>query len=438
MNVTTLGLLEKVRTSFWFIPSGMVLGAAALSVVGIHVDNAIRGKVIEKLGWFYAGGPEGARAVLAAIAGSMITVAGVVFSITVVLLSLASQQFGPRILRTFIRDRSNQVVLGSFVATFVYCLLVLRTVRGTQSTDFVPYISVTFGILLAVASIGVLIFFVHYAAESIQASSLIAAVGRELEGAIDSLYPDQIGSGDGEGAEPKFQFAGTETAVPSLETGYVQFIDGDELLKLAVEHSLVIEVAANPGDFVRTGDSLVRIEPGRGLDDKVCGALRGTFGLGERRTATQDIDFLFRQLTEIAVRALSPGINDPFTAIECLDRLSAALSRLAGRTIPSGHRRDEQGHIRVITRPVTFAEMARTSLGSVRRYGETHEMVISRLMEAIRDMAPFIRRDEDRDALAEEARHALDASARWSDEWSRRRIEREYQAVFTAFTHEPV
>ncbi len=408
-----------------------------MSVVGIHVDNAISGKVVEKLGWIYAGGPEGARAVLAAIAGSMITVAGVVFSITVVLLSLASQQFGPRILRTFIRDRSNQVVLGSFVATFVYCLLVLRTVRGTQSTDFVPYIAVTFGILLAVASIGVLIFFVHYAAESIQASSLIAAVGRELDGAIDSLYPDDIGSGDAD-EEPEFEFAGSETAVRSVETGYVQFIDGDEMLSVAVENDLVVKVEANPGDFVRRGESLVRVEQDRKLDDKVCRALRATFGLGERRTATQDIDFLFRQLTEIAVRALSPGINDPFTAIECLDRLSAALSRLAGRTIPSGHRRDEQGNVRVITRPVTFAAVARKSLGSVLRYGESHEMVIGRLLEAIREMAPFIHRTEDRDVLAEAARHALDASGRWNDEWSRRRIEREYQAVFTAFTHEPV
>ncbi len=148
---------------------------------------------VDKLGWIYTRGPDGARAVLSTIAGSMITVAGVVFSVTIVALSLASNQFGPRLLRNFMRDRGNQIVLGTFVATYLYCLLVMRTVQGMDGSQFVPHLSVTVAILMAVASLGVLIYFIHHVAVSIQAPELIANVAHELHEAIDRLFPEELG-----------------------------------------------------------------------------------------------------------------------------------------------------------------------------------------------------------------------------------------------------
>lgn len=160
---------EDIRSSFWFVPTLMAAASAVLAMCNIYLDHTLpeswRGN-----GWIYSGGAEGARAVLSVIASSMITVAGVVFSITIVALTLASSQFGPRLLRTFMRDTANQVVLGTFIATFLYCLLVLRTIRGLDEREFVPHLSVTVGVLLGVASLGVLIYFIHHVSVSIQAS----------------------------------------------------------------------------------------------------------------------------------------------------------------------------------------------------------------------------------------------------------------------------
>ena len=177
---------ETIRTTYWAVPSVMALTALALSVGMIQLDRTLTPKLLGTLSWVYTGGPEGARAVLSTIAGSMITVAGVTFSITIVALTLASQQFGPRLLRSFLRDLGNQIVLGTFVSTFVYCLLVLRTVRGNDDAQFVPHLAVTLGVVLAMLSLGVLIFFIHHVSTSIQASQIIASVAADLEASIDA------------------------------------------------------------------------------------------------------------------------------------------------------------------------------------------------------------------------------------------------------------
>lgn len=171
-------LWESLRTSYWFVPTLMTAGGVALSFASVHLDERVNYKWVRTVGWIWAGGAEGARQVLSTIAGSMITVAGVAFSITIVALTLASNQFGPRLLRNFVRDAGNQIVLGTFIATFVYCLLVLRTVRGEDDTEFVPYVSVTLGVAFALTSLGVLIYFIHHVAISIQAENLIASVAR--------------------------------------------------------------------------------------------------------------------------------------------------------------------------------------------------------------------------------------------------------------------
>ena len=220
---------ESVRTTYWAVPSLMAVIAIGLSVAMIHVDEVLTPKFIGTLSWVYTGGPEGARAVLSTIAGSMITVAGVTFSITIVALTLASQQFGPRLLRSFLRDLGNQIVLGTFVSTFLYCLLVLRTVRGNDDAQFVPHLAVTLGVLLAMLSLGVLIFFIHHVSMSIQASQIIANVAGDLEGAVARLFPEQLGQERAprhrEHDRSPRRLRRDASAVPADSNGYVQAID---------------------------------------------------------------------------------------------------------------------------------------------------------------------------------------------------------------------
>jgi uncharacterized membrane protein len=305
----------------------------------------------------------------------------------------------------------------------------LRTVRGSSAeSEFVPLISVTVGVALAILSIGVLIFFVHHAAESIQSSSIVAAVGVELDRAVDRMYPDMIGEG-----APRTDMDLPERTggieVTSRATGYVQLVEGEELLRIATAGQFIIEVLANPGVFVRSGQALARIYSGSRPDPEASERITRAYVIGAKRTATEDIEFLFRQLTEIAVRALSPGINDPFTAVECVDRLGAALQRLAGREIPSPVRRDTEGKIRVIAHPQTFTSIARLTLGSIRRYGSSHAEVLTSLLQTIGAIGHELRREQDRAVLLEEAHAALAASTHWADEPGKRRLEHEYTRV---------
>jgi uncharacterized membrane protein len=185
--------VDRLRMTFWFVPALMSVGAAVLAFAMLAIDSRLSDESLSGLRWIYGGGPEGARSLLSTVASSAITVAGTTFSITIAALSLASSQFGPRLLRTFVRDTGNQVVLGTFVATFLYCLLVLRTVRGLEDARVVPHLSVTVGVLLAIANLGVLIYFIHHAAMSIRADQVITAVSHELDGAIEQLFPVQLG-----------------------------------------------------------------------------------------------------------------------------------------------------------------------------------------------------------------------------------------------------
>lgn len=397
-------LWEALSSSLWFVPSALTVLAIGLAFGTVAADRVLTADA----GWTYGGGPEGAREVLGAIAASMITVAGVVFSITIVALTLASQQFGPRLLRNFMRDTGNQVVLGTFIATFTYCLIVLRTIRS-GATEFVPDVSVSVAILLALVSLGVLIYFIHHAAVSIQAPEVIAMVARDLDDGIRRLFPEELGYApeahpDGFMEERAKAFDRQADAVAARQTGYLQSIDGDQLMKLAVENDLVVRLEYRPGDFVISGNALIKVSPAERCDRDLSDRIRGTFVMGTQRTHLQDIEFSIHQLVEIAVRALSPGINDPFTAISCIDRLAAALCLLAQRSIPSPYRHDENDILRVVARVVTFAGVVDSAFNQIRQYGRSSAAVTIRLLEAITRIAECTRRPSDRKALLSQAR----------------------------------
>ncbi len=401
MGVTVRKYWERVRSSFWFLPGLMALGAVGLSSATVWLDGWVTADWVRSLGWVYSGGAEGASAVLGTVASSMMTITGLVFSLTLVALAQASAQFGPRILRNFMRDTANQVVLGTFVATFLYCLLVLRTIRRADEVLFIPHVSVTLGVAFALVSLGVLIYFIHHVAISIQADEIIARISSELERGIDRLYPVKIGEGEPVDAAEKPP--GEGKGVISDEEGYVELIDAGALLRAAEEADVVIEIAKRPGHYVSKGALLARGWPAERVIDELCDRVRGAYAIGVSRTPAQDVEFTLLQLVEIAVRALSPGINDPFTAMTCIDRLGSALGKLAGRDRPVAFRRGKEGALRVIAEGSGFDRFVAAAYDQIRQNSRGNVAVTIRLLEALAEVADSVGRRADFDAVAAQA-----------------------------------
>lgn len=430
---------EYLRGTYWAVPSAMAMAAVVLSVGMIQLDEAVTAALLDHLSWVYTGGPEGARAVLSTIAGSMMTVAGVTFSITIVALTLASQQFGPRLLRNFLRDLGNQIVLGTFVSTFLYCLLVLRTIRGTDDSEFVPHLAVTLGVVLAMLSLGVLIFFIHHVATSIQASRIIAKVASDLEVAANQLFPDRLGHADTDLTEEANPAAivsagtGDSRTVHATTAGYVQAIDGERLMAVACEQDVSLRLHVRPGAFVRNGTVLMTVCACTFRDNWTDGPFRSVVIVGAERSGTQDIEFFINQLTELAVRALSPGINDPATARSCIDRLEQALCNLASRRFPSPIREDADHAPRVIGCSVTFALLVESAFSEIGRYSQSSVSVTCRLLEAVRNISACVMRSIDRRPLAAQAAAIVERS-RLTDmaTCDRLRIETRYEDARSA------
>jgi len=387
---------DSVRSSFWFVPSIMASGAGVLSLATVALDQSISEAWLKELAWIYTGGSEGASAVLQIIASSMITIAGVVFSMTLVALSLASSQLGPRLMRNFMRDTSNQVVLGTFIATFLYCLLVLRTIRRAEEIAFVPHLSVTLGLAFALASLGVLIYFIHHVSVSIQADEIIAHVNAELNAGIEHMFPVEMGVGKlPQDISVDQAFDAEAEPVIAAEDGYLQLIDVDSLMALASQHDALFRVECRPGRYVIEGNPLVMVWPRDRLNEELALKIRSTFALGTQRTSAQDLEFSVDQLVEIAARALSTGINDPFTAISCVDRLASALAKLARRDFPSPYRLDDDERLRVVACPFTFEGIAGATFNPIRQHARGNAAVTIRLLEVIADIARLARREDD-------------------------------------------
>lgn len=427
-------LWDNLRSSYWFVPTLMLIGAIALSVGTVAVDQA--GLWKSGLFFTYTRGPEGARAILSSIAGSMMSVAVTAFSITIVALQLASSQFGPRLLRNFMRDTGNQIVLGTFIATFIYCLLTLRTIRAGDESEFVPHLSVTLAILLAIASLCVLIYFIHHAAASIQAENVIAEVSNQLEKNIDRIFPQQLGQGSNQMPESPEQdipddFESIACWVMASASGYLQMVDQQRLMKLATQHNLLLRLHCRPGQYVVRGDRLVQVYPLKQVNKSLSRQLNHAFILGSQRTQRQDVEFLFEQLVEIAVRALSPGINDPFTAIICIHRLSSTLTRLVTREIPSPYRYDDAHKLRVMVEPVTFDRIADLTFHPIRHYGSSSPMVLSQLLQTITVIATHVVRAADRTALLHHAKLIWQTGQNLTLEQEKQQIEQNYQTALT-------
>ncbi|NLE09875.1 MAG: DUF2254 domain-containing protein [Actinobacteria bacterium] len=427
---------SRLAANYWFIPSAMMITAVGLSFLLPWVDRRIGGVPGSIPGWIYEGGTDGARAVLSTIAGSMMTVAALVFSITIVGLTTASQQFGPRLLRNFITDRGYQVVLGTFLANFIYCLLVLRTVEEVGDEHFVPYVSIAVALLLAIAGVGVLVYFIHHAAFSLRADNIVAAIGRELKSTIDRLYPARQDDALGANSRPESNgrklpegFPSGARDVPARKSGYIQSIDQDRLAKLAQEHQLVLRLDYRPGQFLTEDETLVNCWPDIELPDDLLNDLNQCVVVGPQRPLAQDVESAIEQLVGLALRALSPGINDPDTAILCIDQLTDALTRAAERDIPAALLPAE-GEVSLVTYPLTFPRMVDQALSRIRQHGRGSVPVTVRLLEALAAIGQRAQNESSRTAVSAQAQMLKRSSDEAiPEENDRRLIDMRFRAV---------
>jgi uncharacterized membrane protein len=363
-----------LMASFWLRPAAMTVAAIFLAVALIGTEGSVWLPDGLK-DWVYAGGTAGARDVLGTIAAATIGVAGTTFSITVAALTLASNQMGPRLLRNFTRDAGNQYALGALLSTFAYALVALRSVHEAEEGEFVPQLAVSVGLLMAFGCVGVLIWFLHHVATSISVDRVVALVHRDLAAALEAA------AGDASDLPPMAAPAGPAASLAASGSGYLRVLDEDSLADWAAERDARLWLRLRPGDFVFAGTSVADVVPAR-LREEAQGRLDAALSLGDARSVEQDLEFAVRQLVEIALRALSPGINDPFTAIAVLDRLGAALCSLAGRSLPSTQVQRE-GVTRLV-RPVTdYPGLVDTMFHMLRQAAETQPAVLIRLLEVL-------------------------------------------------------
>ena len=410
-------LWSSLRTSFWFVPSLIVAVSIVLAVVLIEVDSSGSERWLARWPRMFGAGAEGARGMLSTIAGSMMTVVGVTFSMTLVTLALASSQYTSRILRNFMGDRVMQVVLGIFTGIFTYCLIVLRTIRGGDEGGFVPSLAVSFAVVLAIGGIVALIFFIHHIASSIQASSIIALVADETMVAVDRLFPEKLGQGPMDEDEDQQSLAVPERIwqpVPATRNGYIQSVDNAVLLRLAREQKTIVRMERGIGDFVVASTTLASFALEAPPTAEVIADLQAAYSIERYRTVEQDCAFGVRQLVDMALRALSPGINDTTTAVMCVDYLTAILARLASRPIPSSHRY-EDGELRVITLAPNFARMVAESFDQIRASAVGNVGVMLRMLGALQTIGSL--------TASPSRRHPLREEVDWIAEMAKRTIE---------------
>lgn len=407
MNLTALEFLRGIRASYWFVPSVMLVLAIALGALMVWLDAGPASKLFDDLSWYQKSKPEGAREVLSTIAGSMITVAGVVFSITIVAISFAANQYGPRILTNFMGDRGNQVTLGTFVATFTYSVVVLRTIHAGD-TNFVPQLAVLVAMILALCSIAVLIYFIHHVPESMHINTVTARIGQQLIKSIAARFPaaeHRLVNDEDQSRLLEHQvqasFSAPATAVRSDTNGYLQLVDEDMLVEIGREHDLAFRLERATGEFVFTGQVVASISGGP-VENNVHENVRRSWSVGNKRTPEQDLLFLIDELVEIAARALSAGVNDPHTANTCVDWLTAAAAQLARGSIPSRFRCDRNGQLRVVLPTADFRAQIDRGFGQLRPYlaGDVNAAVHA--MSAMASLAAVCRTDDEREVLIEQ------------------------------------
>lgn len=338
--------------------------------------------------------PSTAQTLLSTLAGSMMSVVSVVYSILLVALSLASMQFSTRILAGFVRDRFSQQVLGLFIGTFAYCLTLLRSIQSDPAD--VPGMAVAFAMLLALLSLGSLVLFIHHMVMGIQANVIVDRIATETEGVIAAVFPDKAETevaGEGSGHRQVF----------APKAGYLQLIDTEGMLRLSGGQA--IELLRPMGSFVTRETALFRVDTPPALDAELVGMV----DIGPFRTMQDDAEFGFRQIVDIGLKAISPAINDPSTGATCIDHLGRLLGEVA-RRYPPRRRYGARGNL--VIPNTSFSDLLDLSVDQLRQYGKADMAICLRLMRMLGDLAPFVRESADRDRLHQHARMVLESAVK--------------------------
>jgi uncharacterized membrane protein len=395
---------RDLRTSFFYVPSLIVAVCIVLAVALIVVNSTRIEQWLARWPRLFGGGAAGALLMLSTIAGSMMTVVGITFSMTLMTLMLASSQYTSRILRNFMRDTVTQVVLGMFAGIFTYCLIVLRTIRSGDEGDFVPSLAVFVGILLAISGIVSLILFIHHIASLIQASSIISSVAEETMVTIDFLFPEipRQGPIDDDGHHALLRMPELNWhAVTAQRNGYIQGVDYAALMRLAREHETIVRMEHSIGAYVVHGAALASLALDRPPEKELIATLQAAYSISRHRSLQRDTAFGIRQIVDMALRALSPGINDTTTAVMCVDYLTAILGRLAPRNIPASHRYEE-GELRVIAIRQTFASLVAEAFDQIRGSAIGNVAIMLRMLGALQTIGSLTASPSRRRTLLEQ------------------------------------
>ena len=381
---------RRLVDGFWLVPAGVGLAYAALALALLELDRTSGQDGIDA---GFGGDADASREILSTIAGSLITVAGVAFSLTIVVLVLVSSQFSPRALPGFLADRLNQVVAGSFVGIFAYCLIVLSAVRDATAsqTGFVPAMSVTVAIVLALGALALLVVFVHHMGRSIQASEISARLGAETLAAIDRLHPDRYRppGADARGDETVriWRAARAPQQAFPRRAGYVQRISSDSLLGPIARPGVRLHVAVCAGDFVTERTPLVEVWSAEPLDEELLVGLGSAVPIASERHLGDDAAYGIRQLADVAVKALSPGINDPTTAATCIGHLRSVMERLAERALPAELEVLADGDAVAVVRVRSWDEYAEHAFAEIGRYATDDARIVRDVLEALGGVA---------------------------------------------------
>jgi uncharacterized membrane protein len=424
---------EALRTNLWVIPLLATVVVVLLFVATYAVDRAAYDGIIRLPSWVLSGTADVARVLLATVAASIITVVGIVFSITIVALTLASTQFGPRMLRNFVRDPGTQLSLGTFVASFCYAMTTLVSVGGGPHGDFVPHLSITTTLILTLFDVAVLIYFLNHVATMIQLPVVIANIATTLVSEVTAMeQASALETGMARGPshdEMLMRLAETGAPIRTPRSGYLQVIRHDVLVKIALKADAVVQLPHRPGHFMVAGQVIAWVWP-----PEAAGTVAERLALGHvagaYRTLPQDVSFGFDQLVEIALRALSPAVNDTFTGMTCIDWIADCLCRIAVSWHPQRIRRDAEGYIRVIAFQPDFDRLVERTFDTIRQAGVGMPAIMIRQLEALAKVIEQIPDRKIRTALIRQA-EAIQRSnlATVADPSDRADVTQRYEAV---------
>jgi len=402
---------NELKATFWFIPVLIIIISILLSIGLVYADGLITFSQEGPWRFFFVSSADSARSILSTISGAMIGVAGTVFSVTLVALTLASSQFGPRLIKNFMYIRINQVVLGSYISTYLYCLIVLNTVKESNGDTFIPSLSILLAIIAAIANIILLIVFIHRIAISIQADKIISDISAFISEQIRILFPEKMGDEMDTGEDiPIDNIKSVYNNIISVkcpDSGYIQYIDSESLIDMMTGLDSLFELNYRPGDYIVEGIEIGKLYTKEKLDNDKQEEIFYHFVIGKTKTAQQDLEFSIHQMVEIAVRALSPGVNDPYTAIACIDNLTTTMCYLAQVKFPSKYRIDSDKKLRVIADTLDFDGVLDAAFNQIRQFSAGSTAVIIRLMEVLLIIHEYATKESYKKAVIKHAKMTL-------------------------------